>query len=348
MTNQLILGIAVVVVALLIAYEAVETWRWEGFANRPPSRFRVVRGLRRAIAGLASIVTLRRWRKPPDEPWAPMTDDDLAYRLGESPSGPVHLAPGRIVVSGARVPPPQPLQAVVPLPPPVAPRPSRLRLARDMIGAALVMGGFVVVFANLMPPSGPVPTPTGGVDAAFGTPLPSLEIRTAAPATAEPSPLSEASIASAPSPSETVLVSSTPTPTTAPTRAPRQVQPTAPPPIVTPAPTPTPKPTAKPTKKPKPTPAPEPAPRITSFDASPPAATAGEAVSFSYQFSHGTGCAISFDDGSGTQNCPASGGSGSVTHAFESGGTFNVVLNISGPGGSDTAVRTVVVVDVSP
>ena len=88
MTNQLILGIAVVVVALLIAYEAVETWRWEGFANRPPSRFRVVRGLRRAIAGLASIVTLRRWRKPPDEPWAPMTDDDLAYRLGESPSGP--------------------------------------------------------------------------------------------------------------------------------------------------------------------------------------------------------------------------------------------------------------------
>ena len=129
---------------------------------------------------------------------------------------------------------------------------------------------------------------------------------------------------------------------------PRQVQPTAPPPIATPAPTPTPKPTAKPTKKPKPTPAPEPAPRITSFDASPPAATAGEAISFSYQFSHGTGCAISFDDGSGTQNCPASGGSGSVNHAFESGGTFNVVLNISGPGGSDTAVRTVVVVDVSP
>ena len=207
MTNQLILGIAVVVVALLIAYEAVETWRWEGFANRPPSRFRLIRALRGGLAGLVSIVTLRRWRKPPDEPWAPMTDDDLAYRLG--PPGPVHLAPGRIVVSGARVPPPQPLQAVVPLPPPVAPRPSRLRLARDMIGAALVMGGFVVVFANLMPPSGPVPTPTGGVDAAFATPLPSFEIRTAAPATAEPSPLSEASIAPAPSPSETVLVSST-------------------------------------------------------------------------------------------------------------------------------------------
>ena len=136
MTNQLILGIAVVVVALLIAYEAVETWRWEGFANRPPSRFRVIRGLRGALAGLVSIVTLRRWRKPVDEPWAPMTDDDLAYRLGDAPSGPVHLAPGRIVVSGARVPPPHPLQPVVPLPPPVAPRPSRLRLARDMIGAA--------------------------------------------------------------------------------------------------------------------------------------------------------------------------------------------------------------------
>jgi hypothetical protein len=68
MTNQLILGIAVVVVALLIAYEAVETWRWEGFANRPPSRFRVIRGLRGALAGLVSIVTLRRWRKPATSP----------------------------------------------------------------------------------------------------------------------------------------------------------------------------------------------------------------------------------------------------------------------------------------
>ena len=37
-----------------------------------------------------------------------------------------------------------------------------------------------------------------------------------------------------------------------------------------------------------------------------------------------------------------------MNHVFDSGGTYNVVLNISGPGGSDTAVRTVVVVDVSP
>ena len=106
------------------------------------------------------------------------------------------------------------------------------------------------------------------------------------------------------------------------------------------------KPTAKPTKKPTPTP--KPAAKIVSFSASPKAATVGESVSFSYQFINGTDCTISFDDGSGPQSCPSSGGTGSVAHAFDSAGTYNVVLEIGGSGGSDTAVETVVVTDVAP
>lgn len=344
MTDQLIVGFAVVFVALLIAYEVVETWRWQGFANRPPSRFRIIRGIRRAIAGLVSIVTLRRWRRPPVEPFVALDEDDLARRLGDAPTGPVHLRPGRIVVSGARVPPPQPLQPVVPVPALRAERPSRLRLARDMTGAALVMGGFVVVFANLMPATNPItgPIATGGVNAATGTPAPSLEIRIATPAVAEPSPLSEASIVPAPVPSGTGLVSAVPSPTPTGAPTPRRTQ--APPPAYVPpaaTPAPTPKPTPKPTKKPTPTP--KPAANISSFDAAPPSAGVGESVTFSYQYTHGTSCSISFSDGSGPQPCPLSGGSDSLSHAFDSADTYNVVLEIGGPGGPDTKTVTVVV-----
>ena len=151
MTDQLILGIAVAIVALLIAYEAVETWRWRGFQNRPPSRFRIVRFVRRAVGGLVSIITLRRLRTRRVAPEPTLTADDVSRRLGDAPPGPVHLQPGRIVVSGARMPIQPATQPVQPIPPPRQERPSRLRLVRDTIGAALVMGGFVVVFANLMP-----------------------------------------------------------------------------------------------------------------------------------------------------------------------------------------------------
>ena len=154
MTDQLILGTAAVVVTLLIAYEVIETWRWRGYGNRPVSRFRVIRLFRRAIGGFFSIVTLRRWRHRNAEPDWTMSSDDVARRLGaapmsgsDGPAGPVHLQPGRIVVSGGapviRQPmqPMQPMQPVQPMREPRPPRPSRLRLARDTIGAALIRAG---------------------------------------------------------------------------------------------------------------------------------------------------------------------------------------------------------------
>ena len=101
-----------------------------------------------------------------------MSSEDVARRLGDAPVqgpdgmvGPVHLQPGRIVVSGAGAPvirqstapvqPTQQMQPVQPIREPRPPRPSRLRLARDTIGAALILGGFIVVFANLVPPGPP-------------------------------------------------------------------------------------------------------------------------------------------------------------------------------------------------
>ena len=352
MTNQLLLGIAVVAVALLIAYELIETWRWQGFENRPPSRFRVVRGVRGAIGGLVSIVTLRRWRRPKPEPPMTLTDDDLARRLGDAPSGPIHIQPGRIVVSGARVAPaPQPVQPVVPLPQPSAPAPSRLRLARDMVGAALVMGGFVLVFANVMPQiSGPV-RPDGAVLDVTATPVPTVEIRTAVPQTAAPSAdaIASADPGAPPSasPDGTGLVSAEPTPTASVKPKPAaQPQPTAAP-IIPPTTAPTPRPTPKPTKRPTPTP--KPAAHITAFGASPASAAINEVVTFSYSFTHATGCVISFDDGSGTQSCSASGdGSNSITHSFDAASTYHVVLTIDGAGGSDTQPVTVVVADAAP
>ncbi len=347
MTNQLLLGIAVVAVALLIAYELIETWRWQGLANRPPSRFRVIRGIRGAIGGLVGIVTMRRFRRPKPEPVTPLTDDDLARRLGDAPPGPIHIHPGRIVVSGARVPPPHLVQPVVPIPPVSAPRPSRLRLARDMIGAALVMAGFVVVFANVM---SPITERRGDVLGETATPAFSIEVRTAVPVTPEPSPATATSpdpiAGPSTSPDGTGLASATATPTLAPRKTDKPAAEPRPTPAPTAAPTSTPRPTPKPTKRPTPTP--KPAARITAFDATPASPAVNDSVTFSYGFSNGTGCAISFDDGSGLQACPASGGSGSIAHSYDTAGTYHVVVTIDGPGGSDSAAVTITVADAAP
>ncbi len=238
MTDQLILGIAIAIVALLIAYEAVETWRWRGFGNRPPSRFRIVRFVRRAIGGLVSIVTLRRLRTRRAAPEPILTANDDSSRLGDVPPGPVHLQPGRIVVSGARMPLQPATQPVQPIPPPRQDRPSRLRLVRDTVGAALVMGGFVVVFANLMPV-----TRQGEVEEATATPRATLRVVVVTPLPVSPSPLSAAS----PAPGD---------PTATPTPAP-----------VSFVPTPTPAPPAKPTDRP----AAQPPPRDAGSDGHPAA-----------------------------------------------------------------------------
>jgi hypothetical protein len=349
MTDQLILGTAAVVVTLLIAYEVIETWRWRGYGNRPVSRFRVIRFFRRVIGGFFSIVTLRRWRHRNAAPEWTMSSDDVARRLGNAPmpgpdgmAGPVHLQPGRIVVSGAGAPvirqsmapvqptqPMQPMQPVQPIREPRPPRPSRLRLARDTIGAALVLGGFIVVFANIVPP-GP---PQQQVEPASATPQPSVHVvGPITPAPASASPLTVASTSPDLGPTQTPsLASSTSSPTPKPTARPTS----APAPAITQAPPPTPKPTPTPTKKPKPpTPSPKPAPTVTlSADVSslPPG---GGTVQFTISASHAATYEITFDDGSSDSGAIPPSGSVSLSHAYNDPPPFHPVVIVQGPGGS--------------
>jgi PKD domain len=273
MTDQLILGTAAVVVALLIAYEVIETWRWRGYGNRPASRFRVIRLFRRAIGGFFSIVTLRRWRRRRVEPPWTMTSEDVARRLGDAPPGPVHMQPGRIVVSGSApvmhpsMEPAQPIQPVQPMREPRSPRPSRLRLARDTIGAALVLGGFIVVFANIVP-SGPPGPPDSSVLNETATPRPSAHV--VVPGTPAPASVSPVAVAQSSEPFATptgtpssVAYLESPTPAPRATRTPQPPQRTAPP---TAEPTATPRPSKSP--KPPKTPAPTPPPPTVLFDIS--------------------------------------------------------------------------------
>jgi len=339
MTDQIILGIAIAVAALLIAYEAVETWRWRGSQNRPPSRFRVIRLVRRAFGGLIAIVTLRRWRVPraDAEPTPPSVDAISA--LNDVPPGPRHLQPGRIVVSGARMPIQQAVRPVQPMARPRSARPSRLRLVRDTLGAALIMGGFVVVFANLMPVR-----PQGDVEAETATP----RVVIVTPGPASPSPASIATATPGPDGTPTpapALVSSTPSPTlnAAPTAKPTpQPQPNAPPPRApTPTPPPTPRPTPTPTKQPTPTP--EPPPVVSSFTGSTDHALPLQPVTFTFTCQNCVSYSINFDDGS--QDEGAVQGGGQAQHSFVLVGTYNVVLTVfNGEGLSEIATPVVVIV----
>ena len=83
MTEQIILATAIVLAALVVVFEAVETWRWRGSKNRPPSRFAVVRFVRGIPGGIFGVVTLRRWRNRRAKPDLTMPSDDVARpRLG--------------------------------------------------------------------------------------------------------------------------------------------------------------------------------------------------------------------------------------------------------------------------
>lgn len=350
MTDQLILGIAAFVVALLILYELVETWRWRGFQNRPPSRFRIVRWLRRAFGGVLAIFTLRRSSGRHVTPEPTMAAQDLARRLGDSTigpdaSGPVHLQPGRIVVSGSRAPIRQPVQPVTPVLPPRPPRPSRARLIRDTAGAALVLGGLIVAFANF------APGPQGNVEGVTATPQPSPVMITSLPPSQSPvsiatqAPEPTATIEPGPTPTPTpALVSSTPTPSPTPRPTPRptaQPQPTA-----APTQAPTPEPTPKPTKKPKPTPKPTPRPAVISnLTANPSQILVGESVVISFDYANATSCTINFSDGSGTHRVPLSGsGRESISsQQYQDPGRVYVVVVASGAGAPDTDTVPVVV-----
>ncbi|MGZ8527917.1 MAG: hypothetical protein ACXWWR_03910 [Candidatus Limnocylindrales bacterium] len=342
MTEQIILAAAIVLVALVVAFEAVETWRWRGSKNRPASRFAVVRFARHIPGGVIGLITLRGWRDRSAKPDLTMPSEDVARRLGQPAPGPVHVQPQRIVVSGARradwtVSP----TAVVPPVPQRSSRPSRVRLVRDTVGAAIVLVGFVVAFANLLPVK---PGPDGGVLAATGTPGFTPVIVTPQP-TDSPVALAPATPAPTPVPTPTgppVLVSSTPSPTPtppptpAPTSRPTSAPTQAPPPAATSRPTqkPTPKPTAKPT--------PKPAARITSFTA-PGNALPLEDITFTFSYQHATSFSIDYDDSSSQDSGALGGnGSGSRNHQFTFSGTYHVVLTVFGAAGSpDIASVTV-------
>lgn len=342
MTEQIILAAAIVLVALVVVFEAVETWRWRGSNNRPPSRLGVVRFVRRIPGAVIGFVTLRRLRERHANADLTMPSEAVALRLGQPPPGPVHVQPQRIVVSGARptsrmIAP----TAVVPPVPQRSSRPSRLRLVRDTVGAAFVLVGFVVVFANLLPVKA---DPQSSVLAVTGTPEFTPVIVTPQPAD---SPVAVAPATLVPTQTETpVLVSSTPspTPTATPTSAPT-ARPTArPTPPPTQAPVVTPPPTAKPKPTPKPTPRPTPIPvaKITAFTA-PGNALPLEDVTFSFSYLHARSFEIDYDDSNGVDSGTLSGnGSGSRVHQFTFPGTYHVVLTLRGAAGSpDIASVTV-------
>ena len=364
MTEQIILATAVVLATLVVAFEAVETWRWRGSENRPPSRFAVVRFVRAIPGGILGIVTLRRWRRGARLDLT-MPSDDVARRLGQPLLGPVHVQPQRIVVSGTRpARRAQPPTAIVPAVPQQSPRPSRARLVRDTLGAAFVLVGFVVVFANLLPvkaePDGSVLDATGApaFTPVVVTPQPAASAVALAPATAEPTPAPTLAPIPAPTPTGTpALVSSTPSPTpvaaatAAPTPAPTPAPTVKPTPRPTPRPTPpptppptsppTPKPTPKPTPPPTPQPTPPPAAQITAFSA-PGNALPLVSITFSFSFRNATSFSIDYDDNSSGDSGGLGGtGSDSTTHGYALPGVYHVVLTVSGPGGSDAASVTV-------
>ncbi len=347
MTNQLVLAVVALLILLVLLFEAEETWRWRGSENRPQSRFRIVRFVRRAAGGVLAIFTLRRssGRHTSKNDPAPMASEDVARRLGMTEqAGPVHIAPQRITVSGAR--PIEPIPELIPvvIVPPIAERNSRVRLLRDTVGASLVLAGFVIVAVNVVipPPTSP-PPPSGQVLEATATPFVPYVV---APATVEPQsepPLANASIGPDPSASGTGLVSATPSPT--PTDRPTPRKTPTPPPTIAPAQTQAPTATPKPTKKPTPTPKPQ-AVSIGTFSAGPSSITTdGGAVTFTISASNGTHYTIDVDDAGQTLSGPMSGsGPFTVDYTYGSGPyttNINPVLTVTGLGAPDTRATTI-------
>ena len=364
MTEPLILATVVIIAVLVLAFELIETWRWRGSENRPLSRFGPVRLVRRITGAVIGVVTLRRWRSPPDTPDLTMASDDVAARLGHPPPGP-HLAkPQRIVVSGtgpggrttapasrpaARVLAPT---AVVPAAPRRSSERSRARLVRDTAGAALILVGLVVAFTNLLPvkadPNGGVLQVTGtpGFTPVIVTPMPSGSLLAVTPATLSPTPSGTLKPGAVPGRTP-APISSTPNPSSppnpAPTTRPAAPPPTAPPPTAPPPtakPTPNPAPTPQPTPAPTPQPTPQPAPTISTFTG-PSNAVPLQSVTFSFTFENATSWAIDFGDGQQDSCGSGCGASGSSTHSYVLG-SYTVELTVFGAGGaSDRATRTV-------
>ncbi|MEO8228216.1 MAG: hypothetical protein ABI628_00490 [Chloroflexota bacterium] len=368
MTEQLILATAIALVALALTFEIVETWRWRGSENRPPSRLAVLRFLRRIPGALVGMVALQGWRSPGDGSDRAMATQVATGRPGQPP-GPPHVQPHRIVVSGTHsVSAASPANEWMVAPTAIGghvPRQwaghPRARLIRDTLGAALVLVGLVVAFANLLPVKS---DPDGGVLAATGLPDFTPVVITPQPAG---SPLALGPVGSPATPNGTPAPGVTPAPistppgsnptsgvppVSGPTTAPGQPPPTNPPPPTPPPPTnppPTPPPpTPPPTTPPPPTPPPPtpppptqaPAPGITSFTG-PSNALPLQAVTFSFSFENATRWRITYGDGAQAACNANCGTSGSRTHSYILG-SYTVELTVFGAGGSsDAASRTI-------
>ena len=298
------------------------------------SRFRVIRFFRRGSAASSRshpaplAQAPRRARVDHAE-----RGRRAAARRRAAGSGPPSAGSDRRVrVRTARRPamqpmePTQPTQPVLPIREPRPRRTSRLRLARDTIGAALILGGLIVVFANFMPP-GP---PDSSVLDATATPKASPRVV---------APLSPTPVSASPVPTRRHRPTSGRRPRrrrhscrprrarprdrrAGPSRLPADAAPTQ-------APAPTPRPTPKPTKKPTPTPVPAATISISRL-IRPDCGQPGCGIAFTY--TNATTYTISFSDGAEVTQ-PLNGWHGAVpAHSFLDPGTYAAVVVVDGPG----------------
>jgi outer membrane biosynthesis protein TonB len=192
----------------------------------------------------------------------------------------------------------------------------------------------VIVFANALPALHP--NPNGQVLGATATPVFTPIIVTPAPTPSPtPSPIALATATPGPTPTPTpALVSSTPSPSPTPAPTPKPTERPAP------TPTPTAKPTPSPTPKPKPTPTPVPVAKIKSFTSTPGGAPLE--VVFTLQYENSTSFEINYSDGSSESGNLGGTGSQQTDHVYLAAGSYQVVLRVSGPGGtSDVATLTI-------
>ncbi|MGH2513097.1 MAG: PKD domain-containing protein, partial [Candidatus Limnocylindrales bacterium] len=211
----------------------------------------------------------------------------------------------------------------------------RPRFIRDSLGALLVTGGIIVVALALFRPQ--LSILTGGVSPATAT-APAIGDITFVPI-ATPSPTLGLTFSPSPSlaPSPTPVAS--PTPTASPTLAPTPT----PTPVVTPrtTPRPTPRPTPVPTPRPTPTPTPKPtptpvAPLIETFSVNLTTISAGDSVQFSASSLHATQWQIDFGDGTSSARTSGSANGVLTSHQYTAVGNFTPVLTIYNGSSSDS------------
>ena len=224
----------------------------------------------------------------------------------------------------------------------------RRQLWRD---TSLLLSGLLVVLivANIVLPqltgtggTSPTAIPTSVVAGGVATPAPSSGA-TPEPLAA-PSPSPEVSPAPA---SPAPAITQPPTGTAAPTRPGATPHPTTKPtPRPTPRPTSTPAPTPAPTPTPTPAPTPTPTPTPEITPEPPPAPTAD------FQWSQdGLTTTVLFSDASTGQidawswdfGDSTSSSQQSPSHDYGAVGTWQVTLTVTGPGGSNSVTKTVVV-----